>query len=521
MTKKYLIVRIFSPVLSGFLLYKAFPQKDVSIGFIAWIALVPLLLSLEGCSKLKALFLAGLTVISGGLLIGSQFWDALTGFYKAGVFNAFLVILVFIAFFGGIHFFAFCFISRFLQKPVWFRPFVLACAWTCSEFLYSKISLQARSNLLGYTQYDVSFLYPIARVGGVYALSFFVMYINLLITQWLIWTKYRAAFFKNCLLPLFICGILVVTIFIIDFRHTPGNKSSEPIRVALLQSNLGHQLKWSSSYYNEQIDRLLEMTENAAKDDAQLIVWPSTSLILEGKGVLPEILKGISTKIHSQIELLVGARLFMFTQEGTKKFNSIILCNAQGTIKEVYLKKILMPYGEYLPFPWVDIFGKKKYFPDVYTPSKEDYTVFNVSGLKFSTPICLEILYPELIRKFFREGAEIILVFSNDNAYIDPRIPYYFLAVSKMKSIEFGMPVIRETVNGFSAVITADGKVMKMLDYGTKGILTYNFNLAPRPSFYAKTGDWFPWGCSLLTFGLILVKIYRCCSIHEKNHRVH
>lgn len=496
---------IFLPILSGALLYISFPQKDINTGWIAWIAFVPLFLSLKNCSKLSAFFFGILTVITTGLLIGTYFWTSLRVFYELSFLKSILVLLFFIAILGGPHYCVFSVISRYFHKQTWWRPFFLSSVWVCLEFLYSKISLQARTYLLGYTQHNITFLMPLLRFGGVYALSFSVIFFNLLFAQFLLSMKSLIGIIKYFLAPLFLFCLLLIPISSTNICQYP----KEPLKISLIQTNLGHELKWSSGYYQKQIINLIKMTKKSVEDKSRLIVWPSTALMLQNKETLKEILKALPEPPSKDINLLIGARLYMPSKDVIKRFNSILLCNIKGDILSVYLKKILMPYGEYLPFQWLDIFGKKKYFPDTYTPSKKDYTIFSVGNIKFCTPICLEILYPELIRKFCNEGAKCILTFSNDDSYIDPAMPYYLLIISKIRGTEFGLPVIRETVNGYSAIIDCNGEIVKTLEYGVKGILDYNFSLGYRSTFYSKHGDIFAFSCVMLTILLFSVNIFK------------
>lgn len=119
-----------------------------------------------------------------------------------------------------------------------------------------------------------------------------------------------------------------------------------------------------------------------------------------------------------------------------------------------------------------------------------------------STPICYEIIFPELIRKFISYGGELIITISNDSWFGDSSAPLQHLSMAVFRSIENRRYILRSTSNGISAVISPSGEIMYQSFSHTKDTFIAKFKYLTKKSFFTRYGYMFPYFC------IILVIIY-------------
>jgi apolipoprotein N-acyltransferase len=113
-------------------------------------------------------------------------------------------------------------------------------------------------------------------------------------------------------------------------------------------------------------------------------------------------------------------------------------------------------------------------------------------------PICYELLFPDLVRRFVAEGAQVLLAITNDAWYGRTGAPYQFLAITALRSAETGVWTARAANTGVSAFIDERGRVREQTPIFETGLLVADVPLrspeAPR-TYYVRHGDVFAWGC--------------------------
>jgi apolipoprotein N-acyltransferase len=122
-------------------------------------------------------------------------------------------------------------------------------------------------------------------------------------------------------------------------------------------------------------------------------------------------------------------------------------------------------------------------------------------------PICYELLFPDLTRRFVRDGAALLLAITNDAWYGRTGAPYQFLAMTAVRAAENGVWTARAANTGVSAIIDARGRVRSQSRIFESAVLVADVPLRPPPlggTFYSRHGDLFAGACWLgvLGFGL-------------------
>lgn len=482
-------------ILSGLLLARSFPGPGVQFGFLAWFFLVPFLIAIEEASWKKTFWLSLAMGATANTFIGEGLWVVLHEYFGIPFAKSMLIFMSHGLILASIHWIIFAMICRRFILTETFSILFLPLVWACMEFLYAKLSLQCRGVWVGYSQHHLYFLFPLARIFGMLGLTYFVVWTNFIIYGWL----------RSKRKPLYLTAAwscLVLLCFLIpEPVHSPREKS---LKVALLQTNMPHALRPHMLEYPRKIQRLLSMSREAIRKGADLILWPASSVRLYHTEMLSETMKHMGSESRN-VNFLLGATLYEKDLDRTRKYNTIILSDQRGRVKDSYQKIRLTPFTDYFPLGFLDIFGKKKHFPEVYSRSRLGLKVLEVGALKAATPICVEAFYPELISKFVKQGSDCIIHFSNDSIYQHTNFPYLMLAVTKMRCVEFGLPALRESIDGISAIIAPSGKIYDMIPYGTKGILIRDFDLQAHFTLYAEYGIYIEWTVVLICIVILIV----------------
>jgi len=175
-----------------------------------------------------------------------------------------------------------------------------------------------------------------------------------------------------------------------------------------------------------------------------------------------------------------------------------------------YDKIHLLPFAEYLPLkgkvPWSLI---RIPSTDNYVPGKQ-YTVFEHPEFKFSAVICWEGIFPQLVRHFANQGAQVLVNITNEGWFGKGTGPDHFLTMTVFRAVENRRYVVRCANTGISCIIDHHGRVLERVknenneDVFVQGVL--NGSVVPRDekTFYTRYGDVFAW-CSLLLSGLMML----------------
>ncbi len=246
--------------------------------------------------------------------------------------------------------------------------------------------------------------------------------------------------------------IFFIFILNIIYGYIRINRFKEPgvsYNVYYIQPNIAQQRKWDSLYLLENLKTIKTMLIHA---HGNLVVLPET--------VTPnDFTKFESTKniLNIRGTILFGSEYFsqnyFYDYYNTLKRNGAFLMK-DGRITGVYFKLKPVPFAEYSPFK----FTKKLLLGKNITPGKK-YTVFKTSYGNFSVNICFESIFPELSRRFVKNGANIIFDISNEAWFETTPISMELLTLSLFRSIELRRDFIKVSNTGISAYVNSYGKI--------------------------------------------------------------
>ena len=174
-----------------------------------------------------------------------------------------------------------------------------------------------------------------------------------------------------------------------------------------------------------------------------------------------------------------------------------------------YDKMILLPFGEFIPFEksfpivrkWIQ--GPGKFEPG---KSAEPFVISAGEGqqnFSFYTPICYEVMLPHFMRKHMSD-ADLLVNVTNDGWFGDTMEPHQHAMLSIARSIELGIPMYRLAYTGVSMTATPTGKIQNETKPYTEVSRVVEVQVGQISTVYKRFGDWFGWGCTLLSIGLLI-----------------
>lgn len=329
----------------------------------------------------------------------------------------------------------------------------LVCAfpaiWVASEWLRSWFLTGFPWLLIGYSQTN-SPLKGYAPILSVYGVSLAVLMSSALIVNAVVeWRQkaYRYAYFN--LLAWVLIWVAGGLFSLIPWTRPEGNS----IPVSLVQGNIAQTIKWSPEHLQQSFERYTELTQPLwAKD--KLIIWPETAIPLPLQNAAGFIQTMDEKAKASGSHLILGIPI---RAENIGFYNAIVTL---GSDKKVYIKRRLVPFGEYTPFS--NLLSNVLKFMNLpmsdMVPGKINQGPLIIGNLKILPSICYEIAYPELL-KTQDSTINLMLTVTNDAWFGDSSAQAQHLQMAEMRSIEFGRPALFVSNDGITAIIGPDGKI--------------------------------------------------------------
>ncbi len=270
--------------------------------------------------------------------------------------------------------------------------------------------------------------------------------------------------------------------------------AGEPVSVALPQGDVDQNEKWRPGA----LDRILALYADKtrrAQAEADLIIWPETAIPAFYHRVAEDYAEPLAAEVaEAGGELLVGSPY----REDDGRYYNTLLNPATG---QVYRKRHLVPFGEYLPFER-QLRGLIEFFDlpmSDFSAGDDGQPPLKAAGLELGVAICYEGAFPGLLREQL-PAAGVLVNVSNDAWWGDTIGPHQHLQIAAMRSLESGRPQLRATNNGITAAIDHRGRVVERLPQFT--VATLETEVTPRTGSTPYT----VWGDRpmLLGIGLLL-----------------
>ena len=121
--------------------------------------------------------------------------------------------------------------------------------------------------------------------------------------------------------------------------------------------------------------------------------------------------------------------------------------------------------------------------------------LFTAGGHRFETVICYESAFAPLVRNSVRDGAEFLVVSTNNRSYRRSGLSAQHVAMSQMRAAETGRPVLHASISGITAVVDADGRVDDRSELFVNRVTTGRIETRSGSTPYLRFGEWVLLGC--------------------------
>ena len=372
---------------------------------------------------------------------------------------------------------------------------LLAAAWIVTEWLRATLFTGFAWNPVGVVLIDTGASW-LAVAIGTYGLSAIVVLIGG--AFWLPFGRAPGRPDKTA------AAWLIILLFAASaaawvFSVPPAAAPAHGLPVHIVQPNIGQQNKWEPGYERQNFERFVQLT-GPPTGRPRLLLWPEAATP-DFLAYDPAARRRLSALLGPQDLLLLGGVEPIFDDRGNgiAAYNSVYVLTPDDRLTGRYDKAHLVPYGEYLPMrPILSAIGLSRLAPgdldfrDGPGPRTLDLGAFGRAGVQ----VCYEIIFSgQVVDEANRP--DFIFNPSND-AWFGAWGPPQHLAQARLRAIEEGLPIIRATPTGISALILADGRVEQSLPLGTAGAIDSRLPRAAPPTLFAHYGNLLPFGFALL-----------------------
>ncbi|MCC6642402.1 MAG: apolipoprotein N-acyltransferase [Deltaproteobacteria bacterium] len=411
-------------------------------------------------------------------------------------------------------------------------PFVFAALWAALDHGRHFVLSGFPWGVIGYAQHESPALLGLAPYTGVVGLSFVTALggagLALLVPGIVRGSPTRRARAM---------GALVVTALAMAGGTLSNALADRPaggsLRLGLLQGNIDQGIKWSPAFAEETMRVYEDLSRRAVAEGARLVVWPETAVpgSVETEPGFGPRLSQLARELG--VVLVVGAVGVEPWQDDYRFFDSAYVYDGTGVRLDRYDKAHLVPFGEYLPLR--EVLGRYiravatgiarddvtegqgpracslPFDPDAGGPAAPAEAVRRGEAertVRAGIPICYELLFPDLVRRFAGDGAEILVAITNDAWYGRSGAPYQFLAITALRSAETRLWTARAANTGITALIDDLGRVREQTAIFERTLLVGDVPLRSpghEATFYVRHGDVFAGACwaSLAVFAIL------------------
>ncbi|WP_018691033.1 apolipoprotein N-acyltransferase [Algicola sagamiensis] len=369
--------------------------------------------------------------------------------------------------------------------PTRYWPLMTAPIWWGVEWIRSWLFTGFPWLSLGYSQTDGP-LYPLASLIGETGLMFMLMFFASCMVVAMMQKQWR---------PLVACVVFFSGLFLLQGN---GIYKKGESRVLLVQGNIPQEMRWIPEKEWSTMLKYMDMTRPHFSE-TDLIIWPEAAIpALEPSA--QDFLENLDKAAANNNTALISGIISYFWR--TKEiYNALVVVGKKEQKDESgqyyfnhpnrYYKHHLLPIGEFVPFETF----LRKLAPIFDLPmssfTRGDFVQPNLvaNGLNLVPAICFEVAFTNQIAASLKEETDFILTVSNDAWFGDSIGPNQHLDIARMRAVEYGRPMLRATNNGVTAVIDAQGQIVKQIPQFEDAVLKTTVDRVRGQTVYWKYGN--------------------------------
>lgn len=473
-------------VAAGALIFGSFPPR--TLWFLAPVGIAVLALVLTGFGGRRSVspkagfgygYVAGLGFFVPllpwvGVYVGPMPWLALAAAES-----------VFVGLFGVL--------AVVAARSTWW-PLFMALAWSLTEWLRSSVPFGGFPwGRLAFGQPE-GWLLPLASIGGAPLLSFGVALTGMGLAA-LVLVSTRPSGARSFVVPIAATTIAsIAALALLPTLHTNDAEDGErTVTIAAVQGSVPRLGLDFNAQRRAVLDNHVRETMTLAADvDAgttpapDLVVWP------ENASDIDPLRNADAATLITQASVAVGAPILVGTvlvnADGTNS-NSVIAWNGSDGPGERHDKKIIQPFGEYLPYrSFFRLFSEYADRAGYFVPGNGNGVV-HAAGIAAGIATCYEVAFDRALEESVRSGAEFIAIPTNNATFGDTEMTYQQLAMSRVRAVEHGRTVVVAATSGVSAVVAPDGDVLQQTSLFTPDVLVSSVALRRTHTVATRLGN--------------------------------
>ena len=300
---------------------------------------------------------------------------------------------------------------------------------------------------------------------GVYGASYIIYFISSFLALSIVNNK------KNYLFA----GLIFLAIFL-PHQNNQSETFEESLNLSIIQPSLNPFDKYKPGSDANIEDVLVNLTNKNKTED--LIIWPESPLPYLSSNPKME---NLIARIEEGPEVLSGS----WEYNNNSLYNSMTILGTDQT----YLKRHLVPFGEYVPFEnilrgLIDFFNMPMSSLSEGNPNQDllEFKDFRILGM-----ICFDIAFPLSYIQEIRQS-DFIVNISNDAWFGSSYGPYQHLQIVRARALESNKWIARGTSDGISAIVDNKGTIVDILSKGKRGFLNGKIYKTSESSFFYSYG---------------------------------
>lgn len=241
-----------------------------------------------------------------------------------------------------------------------------------------------------------------------------------------------------------------------------------------------------------------------------LVVWPENASDLDPYAN-PQARRLIDDAVRD-----VGAPVLVGAMRDDYTRNIGIAWDPETGPGETYVKRHLVPFGEYIPFRdvltrYIDLIERLR--PRDVVPGTEPGSL-TVGGIPIADAICFDIAYDRTVREAVNGGSKLLVVQTNNATYGGTAQPEQQLAIERLRAVEHGRAVVVAATSGISAIINPRGELLEVSEPFTRELLVQRVPLRGETTLADRLGATPEW--ALTGLGVVAVGVAGAGSVRAR-----
>jgi apolipoprotein N-acyltransferase len=395
----------------------------------------------------------------------------------------------------------FAFLSKkYIRSAYW--PLAMPVIWLVTEWLRGTLFTGFPWLSIGYSQLEspLSGWIPIIGETGLSALVILICA--------------SAAVYipqKKLMAPAVVTATLLISGVVLN-QHQWVTPTEKTAKVSLVQGNIAQEMRWVPEQEQPTMQKYWDMT--SAHWESDIVIWPEAAVPKLEPFATDYLLRLDQKALETNTGLITG--IVNYNLDTREAFNTMLglgLRHDDSTQPQYryqhnnrYVKNHLVPLGEFVPFES----AIRELAPIFDLPmssfTRGDYQQANliVKGMPIVSALCYEIIFPQQIRANINNKTQFIVTLSNDAWFGRSHGPAQHLQIAQMRAKEFGLPVLRATNNGYTAIVNESGHIQSQIPQFKSAVLTDNVSLVSGSTPYRHFGDLWSWLTTILALAWAL-----------------